>query len=99
MTDALQESFEQLEAVQYLIEDSELALIELGVKLRDHQGYYSISRDYAGIQSDNVEPSRIFAYVSEQMYTNHLVAMEYVRVKTNLIYLVSKANTLWPTKK
>jgi len=86
--------FEQREAIQYLVEDSKLAYIELDVELRRHQRYFSFSESFEGIQSDSEAPL-VFAYVYEELHKKHLVEMELIRERTNLNYLMSKARMLW----
>lgn len=89
--------FEQREAVQYLVEDSQLACIELDMKLRRYQKFFSLPEDFAGIRSE-ANPSLVFAYICEELHKKHLVEMEYMRERTNLNYFMQKAKVLWQKK-
>jgi hypothetical protein len=89
-----QKLFEKREAVQYLIEDNEIACIELNMKLRKFEKYLRFGENYAGIRS-NFEPSLIFSYMYAELYKRHLVEMEFIRERTNRNYLMSLARKLW----
>lgn len=88
------EIFRSREAIQYLIEDNELAIIELNSKLSIHFKLINCLLNTQGLEVD-VEPSILIEYIYENQRHKSLLEMEIIREKSNRSYLQSKAAELW----
>jgi len=88
------ELFEKREAFYYLIEDNELALIELYTKLKMQINLPCLVGNFEGVTGDS-NLSRFIDYLYEELHKKSLIEMEIHRERSNRSYLRSRCKMLW----
>jgi len=86
--------FESREAIQYLVEDNALALIELQTKLEMLPVLVKFIHSNLHITCDS-EPAYFTDYIYKKLHQKNFLEMEMLREKLNRNFLKEKAETLW----